>query len=55
MYEVRENNDESVLKFKLVLETIKGIKDTEWTPPKKLIEVAMPIKNIGRKCERQIY
>jgi predicted nucleotidyltransferase len=29
MYEVRENNDESVLKFKLVLETIKGIKDTE--------------------------
>ena len=29
MYEVRENNDELVLKFKLVLETIKGIKDTE--------------------------
>lgn len=29
MYEVRENNDELVLKFKLVLETIKGIIDTE--------------------------
>lgn len=29
MYQVRDNSDELVLKFKLVLETIKGIKDTE--------------------------
>lgn len=27
MYEARENNDELVLNFKLVLETIKGIND----------------------------
>ncbi|MBB1285249.1 hypothetical protein HRH25_12765 [Flavisolibacter sp. BT320] len=29
MFGVRERNDDIVLKFKLVLETIKGIKDTE--------------------------